>query len=464
MRTDSDSLEIVHVLAEDCKVAHRRLGGHATPVTAQRDAYDHRLRNLVCRTKDVDLAAQFGVPRSTARSWLRRGPQEVVRCDDFELDAEELRLQVVQLKCRTQVLLAIIRLLLVLVRMSGARLDGKCVPDGTEKTTVMRGIQRAARILPLRVALRIVGLKPARYHAWRRVDDPCKLDDLRSCPNARPTQLAPKEVRAMHQMVTGLDFRHLSVRALALHAQRGGRVFAAPGTWLRQIREHGWLRARRRLHPPKPKDGVRATRPNELWHLDVTIIRLLDGTRLYLHGVLDNYSRKLLAWQLTTKLEPTTTCRVLMAAGKHLAGEVPTFVADSGVENVNGEVDELLNTGQLRRVLAQVEVSYSNSMIEAWWRSLKHAWLYLHSLDSVAAVERLVAFYVEQHNTIMPHRAFDGRTPDEVYFGTAANLERELAQRRLQARLDRVAMNRALTCNTCVARDAPTEALPREAA
>ena len=132
--------------------------------------------------------------------------------------------------------------------------------------------------------------------------------------------------------------------------------------------------------------------------------------------------------------------------------------------NTPGEVDELLNTGQLRRVLAQVEVSYSNSMIEAWWRSLKHAWLYLHSLDSVAAVERLVAFYVEQHNTIMPHRAFDGRTPDEVYFGTAANLERELAQRRLQARLDRVAMNRALTCNTCVARDAPTEALPREAA
>ena len=268
----------------------------------------------------------------------------------------------------------------------------------------------------------------------------------------------------MHQMVTGLDFRHLSVRALALHAQRVGRVFAAPGTWLRQIREHGWLRARRRLHPPKPKDGVRATRPNELWHLDVTIIRLLDGTRLYLHGVLDNYSRKLLAWQLTTKLEPTTTCRVLMAAGKHLAGEVPTFVADSGVENVNAKLDELLDTGRLRRVLAQVEVSYSNSMIEAWWRSLKHAWLYLHSLDSVAAVERLVAFYVEQHNTIMPHRAFDGRTPDEVYFGTAANLERELAQRRLQARLDRVAMNRALTCNTCVARDAPAEALPREAA
>jgi hypothetical protein len=123
---------------------------------------------------------------------------------------------------------------------------------------------------------------------------------------------------------------------------------------------------------------------------------------------------------------------VLEAAGTHIPDLVPTVVADSGVENVNHEVDRLLDLGRLRRVLAQVEVVYSNSMIEAWWRSLKHSWLYLHTLDSRAAVERLIAFYVEQHNAVMPHAAFDGRTPDEVYFDTASNLADELA-----ARLDR---------------------------
>jgi len=102
-------------------------------------------------------------------------------------------------------------------------------------------------------------------------------------------------------------------------------------------------------------------------------------------------------------------------------------VADSGVENVNGQVNALLDPGRLKRVLAQVEVSYSNSMIEAWWRCLKHGWLYLHHLDTRAAVERLVTFYVQQHNSVMPHRAFNGRTPHEVYFATAVNLEQELA-------------------------------------
>ena len=59
-------------------------------------------------------------------------------------------------------------------------------------------------------------------------------------------------------------------------------------------------------------------------------------------------------------------------------------MTDSGTENVNGNVDALLDREGSRRVLAQVEVSFSNSMIEAFWRSLRHAWLYLHTLDTTA--------------------------------------------------------------------------------
>jgi putative transposase len=89
-------------------------------------------------------------------------------------------------------------------------------------------------------------------------------------------------------------------------------------------------------------------------------------------------------------------------------------LADAGVENVNAQVDDLITTGVLRRVLAFTELKFSNSMIEAWWRSLKHQWLFLHSLDSVPTVRRLVAFYVQEHNQVLPHSAFGGQTPDDV--------------------------------------------------
>jgi len=194
---------------------------------------------------------------------------------------------------------------------------------------------------------------------------------------------------------------------------------------------------------------------------------LLDGTKVCLHAVIDNYSRRILAWKAALRLEPQTTCAILLEAAKGLgAGEKATVIADSGVENVNGEVDKLLGFGQLRRILAQVEILPSNSMIEAWWRSLKHHWLYLNQLDTLAAVERLVAFYVGEHNSVIPHSAFKGQTPDEVFFGTGKAVPDDLATACAAARQARIAANKALRCEDCrpPPAQAPTSTVSPESA
>jgi hypothetical protein len=103
----------------------------------------------------------------------------------------------------------------------------------------------------------------------------------------------------------------------------------------------------------------------------------------------------------------------------------------------------------LRRLLAFTELKLSNSMIEAWWRSLKHQWLFLHPLDSVTTVRRLVAFYVDQHNRVLPHSAFHGQTPDEMYFGTGEAVAADLRSRAAAARRTRVEANRLASCETC---------------
>ena len=149
--------------------------------------------------------------------------------------------------------------------------------------------------------------------------------------------------------------------------------------------------------------------------------------KVYLHGVIDNFSRRILAWRVSSKFEVASTLAVLHEAGAGLGGaEVPTVLVDTGIENVNGSVDALMAQGLIRRVLAQVDVRFSNSMIEAWWRTLKHQWLFLHELTSLEQVERLVRFYVQQHNEVLPHAAFRGQTPDEMYSGNGAGVFEEL--------------------------------------
>jgi hypothetical protein len=97
---------------------------------------------------------------------------------------------------------------------------------------------------------------------------------------------------------------------------------------------------------------------------------------------------------------------------------------------------------QLHRILAQVEVSYSNSMIEVQRRSMRHGWLFLRQLDTFAALEKLIAFYVEQYNSVVPHSAFAGQTPDEMYFGRGDQVPFDLAAGRARAREARVKSNR----------------------
>jgi len=49
----------------------------------------------------------------------------------------------------------------------------------------------------------------------------------------------------------------------------------------------------------------------------------------------------------------------------------------------------------------------------------------------------------------MPHSAFQGQTPDEMYFGTDDDIPLQMQESRLAARESRMKMNRAQTCQTC---------------
>ena len=74
--------------------------------------------------------------------------------------------------------------------------------------------------------------------------------------------------------------------SLRSDSARSGRLPPLGGTEVRLAAP------RLRIHPAKPKVGLRTMQANEMWHIDTTVIRLLDGTRAYLHAVIDNFSRR----------------------------------------------------------------------------------------------------------------------------------------------------------------------------
>lgn len=102
-----------------------------------------------------------------------------------------------------------------------------------------------------------------------------------------------------------------------------GKVFASASTWRRLVRSHKWRRGRQRVHPAKPKVGIRATKSNEIWHIDTSIVRLLDGSKAYLHAVIDNYSRRILSWKVASTFNPVATVEILLTASKGMVDGKP---------------------------------------------------------------------------------------------------------------------------------------------
>lgn len=420
-----------------------------SPVRSHK-VYDPRLRDLVFRTGDVSIAQDCGVPRSTCSDWKTGKFRDVVTLDVFDREKADLEAEVLKLRRQLRVRRALLVLLVALVRVFGLKLSDKRLPEGKQKDRLLRAVDRARKSLPLKAVLKIIGLSAARYHAWCRAQVKCELDDRPSCPRSQPTRVCAEEVQIIHEMATSEEYKHLPISRLALLAQRLGKVYVSAATWAKLIRERGWRRPRQRVYPAKAKVGIRAKKPDEYWHVDASILKLLDGTKVYIHAVIDNLSRKVLAWRVAERLEPATTRTILLEAlnTANLSLGLPKVVMDSGVENINREVDGLISSELIKRILALVQVDFSNSIVEAFWRSAKHQWLYLNELRTLADVRRLVAFFVEQHNTV-PHSSFKGQTPDELYTGTGDDVVVELSKAREKARSERIATNRAAHCPSC---------------
>src|SRR5215207_7393101 len=123
--------------------------------------YDHRLRDLVHGTGDMTIATDLGVPRSTARGWLRKAPKVVVSLDVTDLKESELRQELLELRRRVEKLTALLWIALALLRSSGFSLTHERLPEGRAKIRSLRAVDRARACVPLQAVLRFLRLSPS---------------------------------------------------------------------------------------------------------------------------------------------------------------------------------------------------------------------------------------------------------------------------------------------------------------
>jgi putative transposase len=161
---------------------------------------------------------------------------------------------------------------------------------------------------------------------------------------------------------------------------------------------------------------ITAGRPNHIFGIDITYIRLLHGW-LYLVAVLDWFSRYVLAWELSDTLAIDF---VLSCARCALAQATPTiWNSDQGSHFTSPQYTDLLLAADVQISMDGRGRARDNIFTERLWRSVKYEEVYLTEYATPRDARHGLGRYFQFYNGERPHQALAYQTPAAVYFRPA---------------------------------------------
>jgi transposase InsO family protein len=157
-----------------------------------------------------------------------------------------------------------------------------------------------------------------------------------------------------------------------------------------------------------------AAAPDEIWGTDITCIATDEGL-LYLAGVMDLHSRKMVGWSMDRSM---TTRLVEDALNAALSSRKCAFGllhhSDRGVQYTSARYRELLKQHGIEPSMSRTGNCYDNAMVESFWGKLKTEMVYHHRFKTMAEARAAVFDYIEVfYNRTRLHAALGYLSPEQ---------------------------------------------------
>lgn len=160
------------------------------------------------------------------------------------------------------------------------------------------------------------------------------------------------------------------------------------------------------------KNNYNPEEPNEVWCSDITYISTKDGF-CYLTTIMDLFSRRIIAWELSTTLEGKWVLkRIDKAISKRMGARPAIFHSDRGSQDLSDIV--LAKLDEVQTSYAQKASPWQNACIESFHALIKREWLYNYEIESYEHARRLVFEYIDAfYNTVRIHSHCDYLSPQQ---------------------------------------------------
>lgn len=253
------------------------------------------------------------------------------------------------------------------------------------------------------------GVTRPGYYAWRRrplsrhqAQDRVLLTAIAAIFAAsRGTYGSPRVHRTLRQRG-----QRVSRRRVERLMRAGGLRGRAARVYRRKAGTHRWFGQ----HPNHVR-WTRATGPNQIWVGDLTYLRV-GGRWWYLATVLDQYSRRVLAWRLGAIRDARLTGAVVNAALRRRRPAVGLiFHSDRGSEYLGATFRHRLAARGVRQSMTRGGAPGENAHIESFFHSFKADVVHGRRFQTIGELRQQLRWYLPYYNHQRLHSALGYQSP-----------------------------------------------------
>ena len=305
------------------------------------------------------------------------------------------------------------------------------------KLEVLRAVEGAG--LPVNQVLSQLGISQSTYYRWRQNFRRRGQVGLHNRPPVRSrtwNQILPEERDKILEIA--LLFPDWSPRQVSCYITDTASFAVSESSVYRILKRGGVIHeVQQKTFPAGAEYRVKTTRPNQQWQTDATYLLVKNWGWYYLISVLDDFSRRILAWRLQPAMATGDFSDVIEdaceAVGLSSMPETdrPRLVTDHGAALISKDFGRYLEIKGIGHILASPYHPQTNGKIERYHRSCKEQ-INLVVWESPEELEREIASFIRYYNSRRYHEALGNVTPDDVYFGKRDSIQTR--RRKLQGK------------------------------
>ncbi len=292
----------------------------------------------------------------------------------------------------------------------------------SEKLEIIRLVEESD--LPAKRTLTQLGVSKSTFYEWYRryrADGAASLapqpSQLRRFWNRIPDTERERLVEV------ALEKPELSARELAWHITDNEGYFISERSVYRILKDFDLVTSPAYIVMSAADEFKHKTKQvHELWQTDFTYFKIVDWGWYYLSTVLDDYSRYIVSWRLTTSMTAKDVTETLDDAlvksdqEQMTVRHRPRLLSDNGPCYLSKDLREYLESKDMDHTRGAPYHPQTQGKIERYHRTMKNV-VKLQNYYTPESLRLEIGKFVEYYNNGRVHESLKNVTPADVYHG-----------------------------------------------